>query len=339
VRRENLATHLERFYKWKGISFEKPRYKRSERLPFIPTENEVDQLIGGVGKKSAAFLQLLKETGVRCGEGWTIKWTDIDMERNTVNIVPEKGSRARQLRLSPRLLAMINALPRKDSKYRIDGLYKGQEEQGLVIEVMGNEKQQITDYMVEILRWKLKQESIMVTTEPIQLRFIGPPSTKGEMEIKRGNEIYKVKYRNVEAELEAVKKKLGVRINSAEVVFSLSLLCSLQIQFFWQMTYSVNPEEKIRYTQPTTAQADPNTVTTLQRARERVGFFHGTRACTLAVCFLCIVVSEGLMMGAIPGRVLAKDGRIRVSDTTGLAARTVGPVPRNSPVRPIRTTW
>ena len=112
VRRENLATHLERFYKWKGIPFEKPRYKRSERLPFIPTENEVDQLIGGVGKKSAAFLQLLKETGARCGEGWTIKWTDVDVERNSVNIVPEKGSRARQLRLSPRLLAMISALPR-----------------------------------------------------------------------------------------------------------------------------------------------------------------------------------------------------------------------------------
>jgi integrase len=105
VRRENLATHLERFYKWRGIPFEKPRYKRAEALPFIPTENEVDQHIGGLGKKSAAFLQLLKETGVRCGEGWAIKWMDVDVERNTVNVVPEKGSRARQLRVSPRLLA------------------------------------------------------------------------------------------------------------------------------------------------------------------------------------------------------------------------------------------
>jgi type 1 fimbriae regulatory protein FimB/type 1 fimbriae regulatory protein FimE len=113
VRRENLATHLERFYKWKGIPFDKPRYKSAETLPFIPTETEVDQLVGGLGKKSAAFLQLLKETGVRCGEGWAIRWTDLDVERNTVNIVPEKGSRARQLRVSPRLLAMVNALPRK----------------------------------------------------------------------------------------------------------------------------------------------------------------------------------------------------------------------------------
>jgi hypothetical protein len=48
VRRENLATHLERFYKWKGIPFEKPRYKRAERLPFIPTESEVDLLAGWV---------------------------------------------------------------------------------------------------------------------------------------------------------------------------------------------------------------------------------------------------------------------------------------------------
>ena len=65
ARKENLSNHLERFYKWKDISFNKPRYTRISKLPFIPTETEIDQLIGGVGKKTAAFLQLLKETGVR----------------------------------------------------------------------------------------------------------------------------------------------------------------------------------------------------------------------------------------------------------------------------------
>ena len=87
--------------------------REPKRFRSFPTETEVDQLVGGLGKKSAAFLQLLKEKGVRCGEGWAIKWTDVDVERNTVNIVREKGSGARQLRVSPRLLAMVNALPRK----------------------------------------------------------------------------------------------------------------------------------------------------------------------------------------------------------------------------------
>ena len=39
TRKEGLACNLDRFYKWKGIPFDKPRYKRAETLPFIPTAN------------------------------------------------------------------------------------------------------------------------------------------------------------------------------------------------------------------------------------------------------------------------------------------------------------
>jgi len=113
ARKESLSDHLERFYKWKGLPFQKPRYKRVDKLPFIPTETEIDQLIGGVGKKTATFLQLLKECGCRAGEGYNIKWSDIDSERSIVNIVPEKGSNARQSKISGRLMAMLSALPHK----------------------------------------------------------------------------------------------------------------------------------------------------------------------------------------------------------------------------------
>jgi len=58
----------------------------------------------------------LKETGVRAGEAWAVKWIDIDSERSVVNIVPEKGSNPRQLKVSSRVMAMLNALPH-DSKY------------------------------------------------------------------------------------------------------------------------------------------------------------------------------------------------------------------------------
>jgi integrase len=113
VRKENLSDFLDNFYRWKGLAFQKPRYKRVNKLPFIPTETEIDQLIGGVGRKTAAYLQLLKETGARAGEAYNIKWSDIDSERSIVNIVPEKGSNARQPKISGRLSAMLNALPHK----------------------------------------------------------------------------------------------------------------------------------------------------------------------------------------------------------------------------------
>jgi integrase len=113
ARKAKLVEDLDRFYRWKHIPFEKPNYRRIEKLPFIPLESEVDQLIAGVGRKAATFIQLIKETGVRPGEAWNLKWTDIDTERSSVNIAPEKNSNPRQLRISTRLIGMLNALPHR----------------------------------------------------------------------------------------------------------------------------------------------------------------------------------------------------------------------------------
>jgi hypothetical protein len=54
-RKDKLTQDLTRFYKYKQIPFEKPHYTRIEKLPFIPTETEVDQLISGLGPKDRMF--------------------------------------------------------------------------------------------------------------------------------------------------------------------------------------------------------------------------------------------------------------------------------------------
>ena len=112
-RKEKLATDLQRFYEFKGIPFTPPRYRRVQRLPFIPLESEVDAVISGCGKKTACFLQLIKETRVRPGEAWNLRWVDVDTERASVNILPEKDSNPRQLKVSIRLIGMLNAQPKK----------------------------------------------------------------------------------------------------------------------------------------------------------------------------------------------------------------------------------
>ncbi|HYB67364.1 MAG TPA: tyrosine-type recombinase/integrase, partial [Candidatus Acidoferrales bacterium] len=94
-RKEKLATDLQRFYQYKQIPFTPPTYRRIQRLPFIPLETEIDALISGCGKKTATFLQLLKETGIRPGEAWNLRWIDADTERKCVNILPEKNSNPR----------------------------------------------------------------------------------------------------------------------------------------------------------------------------------------------------------------------------------------------------
>jgi integrase/recombinase XerD len=110
------ATVYSAFLKFVGGSWEKPKYKPIEKMPFIPTEEELDTLIAGSGKRMVALLQLLKETGARIGEALRLKWTDLDFERRVVSITPEKGSKPRILPVSEKLIGMMNMLPKKSEK-------------------------------------------------------------------------------------------------------------------------------------------------------------------------------------------------------------------------------
>ena len=110
--KERVVNDLVRFYGWKGIPFQKPRYRRVQTLPFIPLESEVQTLVSGCGKKMACFLELIRQTGCRAGEAHNLQWTDIDFEKSTVSIRPEKNSNPRVLKVSGRLIGMLSGLPR-----------------------------------------------------------------------------------------------------------------------------------------------------------------------------------------------------------------------------------
>ena len=111
-RKVNAVDAYTSFLQMQNTKWEPPLYRRIRKLPFIPTENEVDQLIGGCNQRMATFLQLLKETGIRCGEACKLKWTDIDTENPSIRVTPEKGSNPRLLRISAKLTSMLNALPK-----------------------------------------------------------------------------------------------------------------------------------------------------------------------------------------------------------------------------------
>ena len=94
----------------------KVRYEPKQ--PFIPLESELDQLIASFGKRTATFLQALKDTGARAGELCKLKWTDVNEQNNTVSINnPEKGSKSRTLKVSTKTIAMIKALSKKHGEY------------------------------------------------------------------------------------------------------------------------------------------------------------------------------------------------------------------------------
>jgi len=99
------------FMKFNGLSWEKPRCVVTAKLPFIPTEQEIDALISASGKKLSTFLLLLKETAMRRGEAKRLQWTNVDNERNIITLnAPEKHSNPRMWKVAPRLISMLNAL-------------------------------------------------------------------------------------------------------------------------------------------------------------------------------------------------------------------------------------
>jgi len=113
-RKDKIATDYDAYVKWRGLTWQKPIYKRDSTLPFIPLEKEIDQLISASTYKTATFLQLLKESACRPIEAWRIKWTQIDFERNLIYINdPAKHSNPRVFKASARLMNMIRNLPRK----------------------------------------------------------------------------------------------------------------------------------------------------------------------------------------------------------------------------------
>lgn len=104
------------FAEMAGIKWNPPNYRRVRSLPFVPTETEINQLVAGVGKKLATFLQLVKETGARFSEALSLEWTDINFEKQTVQITPKKGSNPRILPISSELIDMLNKLPKNSTK-------------------------------------------------------------------------------------------------------------------------------------------------------------------------------------------------------------------------------
>ena len=114
----NYCNFYDAFVRKMKLQWEKPRYKPREKIPFIPTEEELDQLIHGTGWKMSVMLQIAKETAMRVGEITRLRWRDIDPQRKLIVInEPEKGSKPGIYHVSANLIDRILSLPKSRSGY------------------------------------------------------------------------------------------------------------------------------------------------------------------------------------------------------------------------------
>jgi integrase len=115
-RRHKIITDANRLYRQLGIKWQPSRSGPVETPTFLPTEEEINQLIGGLGPKLAAFMMTVKDTYARAGEVFNLKWTDLDLNTNSVSITPEKGCKPRRIKLKTRTVAALLARPRRDQR-------------------------------------------------------------------------------------------------------------------------------------------------------------------------------------------------------------------------------
>lgn len=103
------------FCKMQGITWERPKYRQNEATVAVPDEKDLDLLISAARKKMATFLLCLKETFADPSEIIRAEWIDLADDVLSINH-PVKGHLPGKYQLSRRLVAMLNALPRKDRR-------------------------------------------------------------------------------------------------------------------------------------------------------------------------------------------------------------------------------
>mgnify|MGYP003865022141 CR=1 FL=1 len=96
-----------------------PKYKVPQKLPFIPLEEELDALIASCSPQMSTYLQLLKGTGIRRSEALNLKWVDMDFRTKTVRVTPLKGGNPRVLKISDKLVRMLNDLKRRNTSDKV----------------------------------------------------------------------------------------------------------------------------------------------------------------------------------------------------------------------------
>lgn len=96
-----------------GLSWSRPVFQRKQRLPSVPSKEQIALVKGEANSRDALIFSLLEEWGLRPIELYETRVRDLDLEKGINNIGTAKwGSLRRTERLKPSTLAMLNVILR-----------------------------------------------------------------------------------------------------------------------------------------------------------------------------------------------------------------------------------
>jgi len=117
--KETMVNAYNHFVNAFDLSWKKPIYKRSERLPTVPSTEQVNMIIAHAGRKYALIFSFLRDTGLRPIELHRLTLRNLDLEKGLVYPVTAKSGSARVLRLKASTLSMLKEYVSR-SEFRLD---------------------------------------------------------------------------------------------------------------------------------------------------------------------------------------------------------------------------
>jgi len=106
--KRQLCYAYNHYVKTNGMTWEKPKYYQTAKMPKIPHENKIEMIIANASKKLATAIAMSKDTGLRPVELMRLKLRDIDLIKGAVYPETAKHGSPRVMKLSNRTLNMLN---------------------------------------------------------------------------------------------------------------------------------------------------------------------------------------------------------------------------------------
>ncbi len=106
--KRNLVFAYDQYVKIHGLTWNKPVYYQSAKMPKIPHEEKINCIIANSSKKLATALAMSRDTGLRPVELMNLKLRNIDLQNGAVYPETAKHGSPRVLKLRNSTLNMLN---------------------------------------------------------------------------------------------------------------------------------------------------------------------------------------------------------------------------------------
>jgi len=105
--KQGVAYAYNSYVKANGLEWTLPRVRIEDKLPRIPTEERINQVIVGARGKYVLVFSVLRDTGMRPIELERTRARDIDLDKGTITVRTAKGGVGRMVRVRKQTLALL----------------------------------------------------------------------------------------------------------------------------------------------------------------------------------------------------------------------------------------